>query len=158
MRQVAAFGQAHAHDGIAWLEEGHEHRLVRLGAGIRLDVGSLGAEQFLDAIDRQLLGHIDMFATAVVALAGIALCILVGKLRTLRFEHRVGHIVLGSDQLDVVFLAAILGLDRLPQFVIDFGKGSLFGKHGDGRLVIGKCNFTTLPRLLPGSPLWQMPY
>jgi hypothetical protein len=42
--QVAAFGQVHAHDGIAGFEEGEEDGLVGGGAAVGLDVGSLGTE------------------------------------------------------------------------------------------------------------------
>jgi hypothetical protein len=37
---------------------------------VRLHVGVVGAEQLLDALDRELLGDVDEFAAAVVALAG----------------------------------------------------------------------------------------
>jgi hypothetical protein len=67
--QVAAFGQAHAHDRVAGLGEGHQHRLVGLRTGVRLDVGGIGAEQLLQAVDGHLLGDIDVLATTVVALA-----------------------------------------------------------------------------------------
>ena len=78
--QVAAFGQAHAHDGVAGLEQAEEHGLVGLRAGVRLHVGVAGAEQLLDAVDGQLLDDVDELAAAVVALAGIALGVLVGEL------------------------------------------------------------------------------
>jgi hypothetical protein len=81
--EVAAFGQAHAHDGVAGLQEGQEHGLVGLRAGVRLHVGGFGAEQLLDAVDGQLLGDVDVLAAAVVALAGVALGVLVGQLRAL---------------------------------------------------------------------------
>jgi len=44
--EVAAFGQAHAHDGVAGLAEGHQHRLVGLRSGVGLDVGRLGPNSF----------------------------------------------------------------------------------------------------------------
>ncbi len=86
--QVAAGRKVHAEDGVARFEEGHEHRLVGLRAGVRLDIGGIGAEQLFRPIDGQLLGHINMFAAAVIALARIALGVLVGQLRTLGFHHR----------------------------------------------------------------------
>ena len=43
---------------------------VGLGAGVRLDVGVLGAEELLGALDGQRLDHVDELAAAVVALAG----------------------------------------------------------------------------------------
>jgi hypothetical protein len=81
--EVAAFGEAHAHDRVAGLEQGEEHRLVGLRAGVGLDVGEAGVEQLLHPVDRQLLGHVDELAAAVVALAGVALGVLVGELAAL---------------------------------------------------------------------------
>ena len=48
------------------LEEGAEHRRVGLRAGVRLYVRVLGAEQLLRAIDRELLGDVDVAASPVV--------------------------------------------------------------------------------------------
>ena len=118
VRQVAAFGQAHAHDGIAGLEEGQEHGLVGGGAAVRLHVGGFGAKQLLHAVDGQLLGHVHIFAATVVALARVAFGVLVGELGALRGHHGRGGVVLAGDQLDVVFLALVLGLDGSPQFGI----------------------------------------
>ena len=63
-------------------EHGHEDGHVRLRAGVRLDVGVLGAEELLRALDRERLGDVDELAAAVVALARIALGVLVGEDRT----------------------------------------------------------------------------
>jgi hypothetical protein len=82
-----------------------------------------GAEQLLQAIDRQLFGDIDVLAATVVALAGITFGILVGQLRTLRGHHRVADIVLRGDQLDMLFLTPILVLDDLPDLGIHFRQG-----------------------------------
>ena len=53
--------------------------MLRLAAGVRLDVGVLGAEELLGPVDGQLLDLVDDLAAAVVALAGIALGVLVGE-------------------------------------------------------------------------------
>ena len=45
---------------------------------MRLHIGRIGAKNLLYAVNRQLLGHINVFAAAVVALAGVALGVLVG--------------------------------------------------------------------------------
>ena len=129
MRQVTAFGEAHAHDRVARLGEGHQHRLVGLRTRIRLDVGAVGAEQGLEAIDRNLLDHVDVLATAVVALAGIAFGIFVGQLGALGFHYGLADVVLGCDQLDVILLAAILVFDRFPEFGINFRQCIFCGKH-----------------------------
>ena len=128
--EVAAFGQAHAHDGVAGLQQGEEHRLVGLRAGVRLHVGEVGAEQLLHAVDRQLLGHVDELAAAVVALARIALGVLVGELGALGLHHRRGGVVLRSDQLDVLFLAPVLALDDRGDLGIGVGEdGGAAVKH-----------------------------
>jgi hypothetical protein len=103
--QVAAFGQAHAHDGVAGLQEGQQHGFVGRGAAMRLHIGGVGAEELLHAVDRQLLGDVDVLAAAVVALARVALGVLVGELRALGGHDGRGSVVLARDQLDVVFLA-----------------------------------------------------
>ena len=67
VREVAAVGQLHAEDRVARLDQRHVDGVVGLGAGVRLDVGVLGAEQLLGAVDRELLGDVDPLAAAVVA-------------------------------------------------------------------------------------------
>jgi len=90
----------------------------------------VGAEELPHAVDGELLGHVDEFASAVIALAGIAFGVLVGELRALGGEYRRTDIVLGSDQLDVVFLALVLLLDRCKEVGIDPGEIALRGEHG----------------------------
>ena len=126
--EVAAFGQAHAHDRVAGLEQGEEHRLVGLRAGVRLDVGEAGVEQLLHPVDRQLLGHVDELAAAVVALARVALGVLVGELAALGGHHRGGGVVLRGDQLDVLFLALVLALDDRGDLRVGVGE--------DGRTAV----------------------
>jgi hypothetical protein len=79
---------------------------------MRLDVGEAAVEQALGALDRQRFGNVDVLAAAVVAPSGIALGVLVGQDRALRLEHRAADDVLARDQLDLVLLAAELGLER----------------------------------------------
>ncbi len=131
VRQVAAFGQAHAHDGVAGLQQAEEHRLVGLRAGIRLHVGVRGAEQRLQPVDGQLFDHVDELAATVVALAGVALGVLVGQLRALRGHHGGRGVVLRRDELDVLFLAPVLGFDGGPDLRVDAGHGGLRAvEHG----------------------------
>ena len=78
VRQVAARGKRHSEHGIAGLEQRQEHRLVRLGPGMRLDIGERAIEQPLGAVDRQSFGGIGEFAPAIIAATGVAFGILVG--------------------------------------------------------------------------------
>ena len=128
--QVAAVRQTHAQNGVAGLEHGNVHALIRLRAGMRLDVGIFGTEQRLGAVDGQLLGHVDEFAAAVIALAGIALGVFVGQLAALRFHHCRAGVVFRGDQLDVILLATVFVLNRGPKFGIGHGNGVFGGEHG----------------------------
>src|SRR3546814_13148831 len=84
-----------------------------LRAGVRLDIGEARAEQLAGAIDRELLGYVDMFAAAIITLAGIAFGIFVGEDRALGLQHRRGDDVLRRDQFKLVPLAIELRGDSL---------------------------------------------
>ena len=75
------------------------------GAGVRLDVGVLGAEERLGAVAGEVLDLVDDLAAAVVALAGNALGVLVVEPRAERLEHRDRGEVLRGDELERLLLA-----------------------------------------------------
>ncbi len=102
--EMPSVGQAHPQDRIPRLTDGEIDRHVRLGAGVRLDVGMFGAKKLPGAIDGQLFRHVDELAAAVVALPGISLGIFVGEYRTLGFENRLADEVLRGDEFQAVFL------------------------------------------------------
>ena len=101
-------------------EQGQHHALVGLGPGVGLHVGERAVEEFLRPRDGQTLGHVDEFAAAVVASRRIALRVLVGEHRTLRFQHCARDDVLRGDQLDSVLLAVQLLLDAVGEGVVGF--------------------------------------
>ena len=103
--QVAAGGEAQAHDRVAGLEQRHHHRAVGLRARMRLDVGEAAAEQLLRALDRERLDGVRRRAALIVAAARIAFRIFVGEDRALRLEHRLADDILRRDQLDLGLLA-----------------------------------------------------
>ena len=86
--EVAARGEAEAHDRVAGLQKRHHHRAVGLCARVRLDVGELAAEQLLRPLDRERLDGVRRRAALVVAAARITFRIFVGEDRALRLEHR----------------------------------------------------------------------
>ncbi|MNM14001.1 hypothetical protein D3C81_242030 [compost metagenome] len=128
--QVPAVGQAHAQQGIAGLQQRQVDRRVGLRARVRLDVGVTGAEQCLGPVDGQLLDHIDMLATAVVALARVALGILVGQHAALGQHHLRAGVVLRGNELDVVFLTKRFAADGGGQRRVEIGQGEAFMEHG----------------------------
>src|ERR1035437_6159353 len=85
---MAAVGELQAHQRVARLQQGVVDGRVGLSAGVGLDVGVFGPEQRFRPVDRQLLGHVDVLATPVVALAGVAFGVLVVEYRALALEHR----------------------------------------------------------------------
>jgi hypothetical protein len=128
--EVAAFGQAHAHDGVAWLQEGQKNRFVGRCAAMRLHVGAICAEDGLDAVNGELLSHVHMLAATVIALAGVAFGIFVGELRALRRHDGGGGVVLAGDQLDVMLLAGIFSLDGGKNFRVGLLNKNIAVVHG----------------------------
>src|SRR5439155_12222832 len=122
VRQMAAVRKTHPENRVARLHRSEEHGLVRLRSGMGLDVRGVGAKQLLYAIDRQALGDVDEFATAVVTLAWIAFRIFVGELRSLCLQHRHAGVILRRDQLDMLYLAPVFRGDRLPELRIRLRK------------------------------------
>ncbi|MGF6960051.1 hypothetical protein QFZ97_005981 [Paraburkholderia youngii] len=104
VRQMPARVERHAEHRIARLRQCEHHRAVCLRAGMRLHVGELRVEQSLDTIERERLDLVDVFATAVVALARIPFRVFVGQHRALRVEYGARHDVFRRDQLDLRLL------------------------------------------------------
>lgn len=59
-----AVGQVQSEHGVAGADQCVVDRGVGLGAEVRLDVGEVRAEQFLDTLDGQGLDDVDFFAAA----------------------------------------------------------------------------------------------
>ena len=107
--EVAAVVEAEPEHGVAGLEQRLVHAHVGVGAGVRLDVGVLGAEQRPGPLDGERLDAVDDGVAAVVALARVALGVLVGEHRTHRPDHGGRGEVLAGDQLQAGGLALELG-------------------------------------------------
>ena len=120
--QVAAVGQGQAQDLVAGGDHGGQRGGVGLRAGVRLDVGVLGAEQGLDAVDGQLLGDVDVLAAAVVAAARVALGVLVGQDGALGFHHGARGEVFGGDHFQGAALAAKFLVQDGGDFGIELGQ------------------------------------
>ena len=98
-------------------------RGIGLRPGMRLDISVVGPKQFASTLDGQLLGNVDEFAAAVIALAGITFGVLVRQHRTLRFHNQRTRIVLGRNQFDVFFLATLFLGNRVEEFGIKVFQG-----------------------------------
>ena len=82
---------------------------------MRLHVGMIGPEKLLGTVDRQLLDHVHVFASAIVTAAGVALGVFVGQDRTGGLAHGGRSEILRGDHLQLVDLPVIFGLHRLGQ-------------------------------------------
>ena len=94
--------QAHREDRLPRLHEGAVGRDVRARTAVRLEVGVVGAEECLGALDAQGFGLVDDLAAAVVATARIALGVLVGQRRSQRGQDGRRGEVLTRDELEAV--------------------------------------------------------
>ncbi len=120
--QVAAVRQVQAQEGVAGIHQRHIRRGVGLRAGVRLHVGVFGPKDLLGAVARQVLHHVGELASAVVALAGIALGVLVGEDGAGRLQHRAADKVLRGDHLQPLVLAHDLMLDLAGNFRVGRSK------------------------------------
>ncbi len=116
VREVAALGERQREDAVPGPQQGEVRGHVRLRPGVRLDVGVLGAEERLGAVDGELLDLVDHLAPAE------AFGVLVGQRRSGRLEHRLGDEVLAGDQLEPVGLPRRFLADQLRDFRVDGGQ------------------------------------
>ncbi|MNX78532.1 hypothetical protein D3C86_1101300 [compost metagenome] len=136
--QVSSGLEIKAEDLVPWRQQRQIDGLVGLAAGVRLHVGVTGAEKTLGPIDGDLLGDVDVPASAVIAPARVALGVLVREYGSLGIEHRSADEVLRCDELDRMHLTAPFGVDGGPDVPVGLlqAKGADSGK----RLVVVLCN------------------
>ena len=108
--QVTAFCQGHSHDGISGVEDGSVRRHVCLSARVGLYVCVLSSEELLCTLAGDIFHNINVLATAVITVIGIAFRILIGQNRAHSSHDCGGNVVFRCDQLDVVLLTAVLQL------------------------------------------------
>ncbi len=113
MRQMASVGKIHSEDSVAGLKDGGICGLIGLGAGVWLDVGVFGPEESLGTIARDVLDDVGELAAAIVALAGIAFGVLVGKDAAGGFEDGFGGEILAGYELQPGILPFQFVLDSL---------------------------------------------
>ena len=109
-----------------------------------LNVGELCAEQLLGTLDGQVLDDVDLFATAVIALAGIALGILVSKNAAHSLHHCRRNDVLGSDELD----GAALAVELLTKSVCHLGIGLRYVLQCHANDSFDDCHFQRSGRVV----------
>ena len=122
MRKMTARRKRHAQNGGTRVKQRKIGCRVGADARMRLDVGVCRIEHLASAVARDSLDGINIGTTTVIALAGIAFGILVGKDRAHRFDDRQRGDVLGCDQLERVALARQLVIDGGGNLGVCLGK------------------------------------
>jgi hypothetical protein len=132
VRQVAAMRKIHAKDYVVLLQRGHIDRHVGRSARMRLHIGMLCAEEFLGAIDGELLDLVSVLAAAVIAPSRIAFGVFVGEDGAHGFEDRLGDKVLRGDEFQTCGLASGFVAKEVRNLRIDSVKRAIHA-------VIGVC-------------------
>ena len=122
--EVAAVAEVHAEQFVAGLEDGGVDGGVGLSAGVGLDVGVVGAEEQLGAINGELLDLVDEFAATIPSFAGVAFGVFVGEHAALRLHDGGVGEIFRSDELDVALLPGKLGGEGRVDGGIELGEGS----------------------------------
>src|SRR5437762_13201877 len=120
--QVTAVREVHAEDGITRFKGGHVYGLVRLGAGVRLNVHVFRVEQLLRALDRRRLCDVYELAAPVIALAGQPFGVLVGHYGAESLEYGFADEVLRRDQFKRPRLPVRFAVDGARDLRINFLK------------------------------------
>ena len=84
----------------------------------------LRAEERLGAVDGELFNHVNMFAAAVPAFAGVAFGIFVGEAGALRFHHGTAGEIFRGNQLNVLKLPLTFFFDGFGDLRVDFGNAA----------------------------------
>ena len=90
-----------------------------------LHVGEGAIEQAAGALNRELLGDVDIFATTVIPAARITFRIFISQDRSLRLEHRTANDVFRGDQLNLLLLAFQFLANRFGDFRVSPGQSKI---------------------------------
>ena len=91
-----------------------------------LHIGMLRSKELLHPVDGNGLNNVHVLTATVVALAGVALCVLVAQHRGRGIHDRLRCVVLRGDEHQRVLLAIDLvfdGLGDLRVFVLQYLRG-----------------------------------
>ena len=80
----------------------------------------LGIEDLFQTVDGDVLALVNALATAVVAVAGVTLGILVGQAAAHGLHNLVAHEVLASNQFNTMFLTQMFTLDNVKNHFVSF--------------------------------------
>ena len=106
--QVSAMVQIHSHDRVTRLADCKLYGHVGLCSGVGLYICIITAKQLLCSLDCKILYHIHAFASAIITLCRIPLCIFIGQYASHRCHDRFADPVFRCDQLNMAVLSVLL--------------------------------------------------
>lgn len=115
--EMAAGGEGHGEDGVTWLAPSEIDGFVGVGAGMGLDVGVVGMEELLGALNGEGFNLVHVFVAAVVALTGVAFAVFVGEDGAHGFQNVGGDVVFAGDEFEAVALADFFLMDEVKDRV-----------------------------------------
>ena len=116
--QMSAVIQVHSHESITRIHECKKYSHICLSTGMWLYICVSAAEQLHGSVSGKILYYINVLASAVITLARITLCILIGESASHSRHYCLADKVLRCDQLDVFALSVGLSSDRCCNFRI----------------------------------------
>ena len=147
--QVPAVGQVEAQHDIARVEDGEVDGRIGLGPGVRLDVGVVGPEDFLGPIAGEVFDHVDEFAPAIVAAAGVAFGVFIGQHAAHALHDGGAGVVFAGDHFQAVALALDFAGDGCPDVrvvLFDRVHAGPFGWKIDRPSILGcRAEFVNCP-------------
>ena len=109
-----------SHESVSGLQYSQHHSGVSLCSGVRLHVGILCSEEFLDSLDGECLNFVNDLATAVISLSRVTLSVFVRKPRTHCLHHLVADEVFRCDKFHTLELTLVFSLDQIENLLVFF--------------------------------------
>ncbi len=130
--EVTPVGEIHGENPVAWLEGCEVDSSIGLTAGMGLNIGMVGPEEFLCPFDGEHLGLVDGVTASIIPFGGIAFGIFVREDRSSNLHHGGVGEIFGGNQLEVALLPG--------EFLAHDG-GDLGVADGDGIGIEGLVGF-----------------
>jgi len=120
--QMPAVVETHRQVSVARIQYGQVDRHVGLRAGVRLDVGVVGTEQFAGSVTSDGLDDVDILAAAVVSLFRVTFSVFIGQAGAGCFHDGGAGVIFRRNQLQALFLTDFFGLNGGPDIGISLLK------------------------------------
>ena len=126
VRKMTTMIKIKPHKSVARFQHGQEHGSIGLRSRMRLHIGILCIEEFLDAFNGERFNLVDNAATAIIAFTRITLGIFIGQPRPHGTHHFVADKVFRRNEFNTAQLALVLLLNERKDFCFLFHGSSIY--------------------------------